>query len=201
MDARERARLEHTRDRWLRSDFTRFLKPDWRDPKYWATPPPAWAQHPDDVGFPPAAEASAAEEMKRLGDAIWREYFEIKQLIKERQRELRSPYVQKYNPDQPRVPAGNPDGGEWTSGDGSSGNGAADDGSIELSGQKRRILKEFGDWTARQFISQYCQAKINRQFPGEFDDKTIAEIEKRAQSGDARAKKCMKLLEQRRFRK
>ena len=25
----------------------------------------------------------------------------------------------RYNPDQPRVPAGNPDGGQWTSGDGS----------------------------------------------------------------------------------
>jgi pimeloyl-ACP methyl ester carboxylesterase len=27
-------------------------------------------------------------------------------------------FVLKYNPDQPRVPAGNPDGGQWTSGDG-----------------------------------------------------------------------------------
>ena len=35
--------------------------------------------------------------------------------------------VQKYNPDQPRVPAGNPDGGEWTSegGNGSSGDSTA----------------------------------------------------------------------------
>lgn len=30
----------------------------------------------------------------------------------------------KYSPDQPRVPAGNPGGGEWTSGDG--GDGASD---------------------------------------------------------------------------
>ena len=27
-------------------------------------------------------------------------------------------YVMKYSPDQPRVPGGNPDGGQWTSGDG-----------------------------------------------------------------------------------
>jgi hypothetical protein len=27
-------------------------------------------------------------------------------------------YERKYSPDQPRVPAGNPDGGEWTSGGG-----------------------------------------------------------------------------------
>lgn len=31
---------------------------------------------------------------------------------------LRS-YVIKYSPDQPRVPAGNPDGGQWTNGGGS----------------------------------------------------------------------------------
>jgi hypothetical protein len=30
-----------------------------------------------------------------------------------------APIIQKYNPDQPRVPAGSSDGGQWTSGDGS----------------------------------------------------------------------------------
>jgi hypothetical protein len=33
----------------------------------------------------------------------------------------RAPAVQKYSPDQPRVVAGNPDGGQWTTGDGGSG--------------------------------------------------------------------------------
>jgi hypothetical protein len=32
-----------------------------------------------------------------------------------------APVVQKYSPDQPRVSAGNPDGGQWTAGDGGSG--------------------------------------------------------------------------------
>lgn len=38
------------------------------------------------------------------------------------------PVASKYNPDQPRVPAGNPDGGQWTSGggDGSSGEDSSD---------------------------------------------------------------------------
>jgi hypothetical protein len=34
----------------------------------------------------------------------------------------RLPFVQKYSPDQPRAPAGNPDGGQWTSGGGESTN-------------------------------------------------------------------------------
>jgi hypothetical protein len=33
----------------------------------------------------------------------------------------RAPVVQKYSPDQPRVPAGNSKGGQWTEGDGDSG--------------------------------------------------------------------------------
>jgi hypothetical protein len=52
------------------------------------------------------------------------------------------PVASKYNPDQPRVPAGNPDGGQWTSGggDGSSGEDSSvlervldglDDGSLD----------------------------------------------------------------------
>jgi hypothetical protein len=34
-------------------------------------------------------------------------------------------YVIKYSPDQPRVPAGNPDGGQWTSGDDGGGSPSA----------------------------------------------------------------------------
>jgi len=35
-----------------------------------------------------------------------------------------APHLRKYNPDQPRVPAGNPDGGEWTSEDGDTSTGS-----------------------------------------------------------------------------
>ncbi|MFO1149190.1 MAG: hypothetical protein U1E62_12525 [Alsobacter sp.] len=38
-------------------------------------------------------------------------------------------WLRKYSPDQPRVPAGNPDGGQWTSG---SGGGGPDPGSFGL---------------------------------------------------------------------
>ena len=51
---------------------------------------------------------------------------------------LRS-YVLKYNPDQPRMPAGNPQGGQWTSeggdaNDASSSDGAQTNGSSDVAG-------------------------------------------------------------------
>jgi hypothetical protein len=46
--------------------------------------------------------------------------FSIQELLRDCDRRLRS-YVIKYSPDQPRAPAGNPDGGQWTR-DGGNGN-------------------------------------------------------------------------------
>jgi hypothetical protein len=43
----------------------------------------------------------------------------------------------KYRPDQPRVPAGNPDGGQWTSEGGGSATEESD-GTVELSASRRR---------------------------------------------------------------
>jgi hypothetical protein len=40
-----------------------------------------------------------------------------------------APGVQKYNPDQPRVPAGSPQGGQWTGEEGSEASGRSTDGS------------------------------------------------------------------------
>ncbi len=39
-----------------------------------------------------------------------------------------------FNPDQPRVPAGNPDGGQWTSGEGATG-----DSAVRLAAEKPRL--------------------------------------------------------------
>jgi guanyl-specific ribonuclease Sa len=50
-----------------------------------------------------------------------------------------APAVQKYNSDQPRVPAGNPGGGQWTTGDGGSGSrSSSSDATGEGSGQPTR---------------------------------------------------------------
>ena len=50
------------------------------------------------------------------------------------------PVVQKFSPDQPRVPAGNPGGGQWTTGDGGSGSPSTNssDATGEGSGQPTR---------------------------------------------------------------
>jgi hypothetical protein len=101
-------------------------------------------------------------------------------------------FQRKYSPSQPRVPAGNPDGGQWTSGN----------GLTELSAARKipPIVKEFGRWTARQYVSRYCEAKVNRELPGQFENVTIADIWNLARGGDARARTCMKLM-QPRFKK
>jgi hypothetical protein len=63
---------------------------------------------------------------------LQRQHGEFVELIQEERRQrdprLRS-HVIKYNPDQPRIPAGSPHGGEWTSGEGGS---AIDAGSAPL---------------------------------------------------------------------
>lgn len=61
------AYLERERQRWLRHDAHRFLRPDWR--RY----------------------VQSGSELAAYYESI----------------------EQKYRPDQPRVPAGNPDGGQW----------------------------------------------------------------------------------------
>jgi hypothetical protein len=52
------------------------------------------------------------EDMRRFVDAMLRQLGELRAEI------LQETQARKYNPDQPRVPAGSPQGGEWTSGAG-----------------------------------------------------------------------------------
>ncbi len=55
--------------------------------------------------------------------------------------------------------------------------------------------------TARDIIGEKKQGSINREFPGEWLDKTLEDIEKAAKSGDASAIKAKKLLGGKRFDK
>ncbi len=137
-------------------------------------------------------------------DASWRA--ELRRL-REEHRELRRmvwdarlsyavcrAFDAKYRPDQPRVPAGSPQGGQWV-GDGGL--------STEVSGAKKLppIVKEFGKWTARKYASQFCRGLTNRKLPGQFEDMTIEDIWNIAKGGDARARTCLKLLNRNRFHK
>src|SRR5687767_422393 len=49
-----------------------------------------------------------------------------------------------FNPNQPRVPAGNPDGGQWTDGGGGDGDGAAARQRVSEASTVAERLQEFG---------------------------------------------------------
>ena len=109
----------------------------------------------------------------------------------------------KFNPDQFRVPAGQPGGGQWTDGGGGEDaeSNPRDARVISIARRRGGIPKELWNLTVRQFVSKYCKGATNRELPGEFEDVTLADIIDLANGGDAAAKKCKKILEQPRFRK
>lgn len=55
--------------------------------------------------------------------------------------------------------------------------------------------------TAAEWIAKYCKGSILREFPEEFLDMTLEEIERLAKAGNAKARKALKLLRDLRFRK
>ena len=108
------------------------------------------------------------------------------------------------------MPAGNPDGGQWTAEGGTSAGGdkpanrpmlawtlpagTASDapmpiGQVGFTEAEKKL-------TAQRFISQNCKGFILREFPSEFLELTLGEIE--GLSGKKRDK-CMKLLREDRF--
>jgi HK97 family phage portal protein len=108
----------------------------------------------------------------------------------------------KYRPDQPRVPAGQPGGGQWTSDGGNGENGAGSNVVLAAGGRRRGgVPKALYDWTVRQFVATYCKGSIREVLPGQFEDVTIKELFDLAQSGDRAAQTCKKLLERSKYRK
>lgn len=108
--------LEGQRQRWLRNnahlrmrhDAHCFVPPGKGQPKSFA------ARRLEQRRADEEQAAAAAEQ-----DAFERELLELRWLVKS----LRTDFLlrglrDKYSPNQPRVPAGSPDGGQWTSGGG-----------------------------------------------------------------------------------
>jgi hypothetical protein len=200
------AALAARRKYWTRPDAYRFAAPGTPEAK-----PPGWldpsatrvrlkeAQEEEAR----AREAAAQEEYEREVLALRHDFAKLKL-----EYELRR-FERKYSSNQPRVPAGNPDGGQWMNGangvGGAVGAGAqsSSGGLTDISAARKvpPIVKEFGKWTARQFVSRYCEARINRELPGQFEDMTISDIWNIAKGGDARARTCLKLLNSGKFRK
>ncbi|MGC2781540.1 MAG: RNase A-like domain-containing protein [Bradyrhizobium sp.] len=101
---------------WIRPDADRYLRPDWRDRKYWVDPPALRGQDRaaarSDYGASAVTEAAMVRELK----AFQRELHQLRWLLADLKLHLMLRRLQrKYRPDQPRVPAGNTDGGQWTS--------------------------------------------------------------------------------------
>ena len=84
----------------------------------------------------------------------------------------------KYSPDQPRVPSGSPDGGQWTGGGGGSGDGgdssplgAVTSAVVTILGTAESFFQSIlvaGGFTKDQlnmpvqdFVSQFCRGSIN----------------------------------------
>ena len=84
----------------------------------------------------------------------------------------------KFSPDQPRIPAGSPGAGQWTGGEAQI---------MPIGG----FSPEQMDMTVQMFVSAFCLGKINSVLPGQFYDKTLAEVTKLARSGDAPARSCL----------
>lgn len=123
---REALWLAHQRKRWMLPDPSRWLQPDqskwmrpdahrWMQPnqKLYLGPQPH--ERKDEQG--PVADI---DELLRLKSELEALQAEIKF-----RRLLRT--IKAYNPNQPRVPAGSPDGGEWTAGGGTSGGAGRND--------------------------------------------------------------------------
>jgi len=108
------AAIEHQRRRLMRPDAARWLRPDaarWLPPEVMRLFEPL--DRPAAKSAPPAM---SADEYDRELESIRRDYLELKAMLAVRkfERTWATFRAKAYNPDQPRVPAGNPDGGQWT---------------------------------------------------------------------------------------
>jgi hypothetical protein len=101
------AAIEHQRKRWTRPDAHRFAPPGSPEAR------PPWER---------VETASADAVLSAEQDAFEHELLHLRWLVKSMRLELAlRRFQEKYSPDQPRVPAGNPDGGQWTDGSGEGG--------------------------------------------------------------------------------
>ena len=78
----------------------------------------------------------------------------------------RRPEAQKYSPDQPRVPAGDPDGGQWTDG-GGGGGGSSSDGRVRVAQATAGlgVLNDAAESIVETVNTRAAQGRIQAQYP------------------------------------
>ncbi|MCW0002217.1 hypothetical protein OE766_28895 [Pararhizobium sp. YC-54] len=107
-----------------------------------------------------------------------------------------------FNPDQPRVPAGEPGGGQWTDGGGfgsiqrRSPLNASSESSMTSGGGSYEVAT-----TCAEHIATSCRGSVMREFPSQYLDVEIDDVRRDAQSGNAAARKALKLMFDKRFQK
>lgn len=112
-----------------------------------------------------------------------------------------------YNPNQLRVPAGNPNGGEWTSGGGAAQTTAPrQEEDRRLKPQNRYRLaggfaKEQLGMSVQSFVSAHCKGRIRSVLPQQFLELTIVDVMQAAKQGDKAARTCLKILGRDEYRK
>ena len=183
--------LAHRRERWMRPDAERYLRADWRSRKYWSNPPPGFdeksaadtwsgksveAVRTDDSGLSIAELRSAQARLAHLRWLLADLKFDLT---------LRR-LARKYRPDQPRVPAGSPDSGQWTdAGGGGSERGARDGGgeegerpggspqtsatldSVQVAVDNQRQNKMVRDISVQLRLSKDQQDQLHREISGQ----------------------------------
>jgi hypothetical protein len=104
----------------------------------------------------------------------------------------------KYDPEQPRVPAGSGrESGQWTS-DGKTSEAQPPPMATPPTSNNVQVAQ---DMKCSAFTTQNCKGSILREFPGEYLDLSVDQLLKDAQGGVQAAIKGKKLLFDNRFRK
>ena len=132
--------------RWISADAQRLLGRDIETADAAQPPGRAYAEPPE----PDAAQQAERAELLALQSLV----AELKWQLALRR------FARKYREDQPRD-----DRGRWT--EGAAGGAATRETATDVSAQRRAggIGRKLWGLTAREFVSRYCEGKINREHP------------------------------------
>ena len=103
------------------------------------------------------------------------------------------------------MPAGNPDGGQWTGG-GDAASSLVDELGEAVSRLPAILLaggfdKEDMGKTVQEFVAEKCRGSIYSVLPSQFLEMTIADVLSLSKSGNRGADTCKKLLKRDEYRK
>jgi hypothetical protein len=190
------AAAEHLRKRWTRPDAYRFAAPGTPEAKMpgYLHPWAAVARAEDEARWAAEDEALERDVLQRKLWDLRRQLDEVKcelaarraaerreaeelriksDLAFERFRRVLTRYIEQqkagFDPNQPRVPAGNSDGGQWTSARGTGRESRRDDagGAVQLAADNQRQNKMVRDVVVRLRLTQDQQQELHRAISGQ----------------------------------